>query len=170
MSIAARRQDCVSKEEFSKATRPRSGETATELAARLLAEAPERDWRLRDLATLVHLSVSQLSRAFSQRFGMPPMRYLAHVRAHRLAELLIGTDLPIGVAMNRVGWRSRGHAARQFTAIVGISPSNYRRTAIDRAIFHEDKPMASSTTGQPEAEGSLRTGVPRCRRQECLAG
>ena len=61
------------------------------------------------------------------------MRYLAHVRAHRLAELLVETDLPIGVAMTRVGWRNRGHAARQFTAIIGVSPSAYRLTATQRA-------------------------------------
>lgn len=119
-------------------------ETASEQAARLLTEAPERDWRLRDLAALVHLSVSQLGRAFTQQFGMPPIQYLAHVRADRLAELLIETDLPIGVAMNRVGWHSRGHAARQFAAIIGVSPSDYRRNAIDRWNSHDDKPAASS--------------------------
>lgn len=133
MSIAVRHQGCSYTPAASGATEQRSGETATELAARLLAEAPERDWRLRDLATLAHLSTSQLGRAFTQRFGMPPMRYLAHVRAHRLAELLVETGLPVGVAMTHVGWHSRGHAARQFTAIVGVSPSAYRRTATQRA-------------------------------------
>ena len=85
-------------------------ETAAHHAARLLAQGPGRDWRLRDLANLVHLSTSQLGRAFSQSFGMPPMRHPAQVR-----------------------WRSRGHAARQFTAIIGVSPSAYRLTATQRA-------------------------------------
>ena len=134
MTIAARRQARRYTSTARSATEHRSGETSTELAARLLAEAPQRDWRLRDLAALVHLSVSQLGRAFTQRFGMPPMRYLAHIRAHRLAHLLVETDLPIGVAMTKVGWRSRGHAARQFTDVVGISPSEYRRTAIVGAL------------------------------------
>lgn len=129
MSIAARRQACLCKAETSSTPEAHSSETAAEQAARLLAEAPERDWRVRDLATLVHLSVSQLGRAFTQCFGMPPMRYLARVRAYRLAQLLVETDLPIGIAMSQVGWRSRGHAARQFTAVVGESPSSYRRTA-----------------------------------------
>lgn len=114
----------------------RPSETAAQHAARLLAEDPERDWRLHDLAELVHLSTSQLGRTFSQCFGMPPMQYLAHVRAHRLAELLVETDLPIGVAMGQVGWSSRGHAARQFTMIIGISPSDYRRAATQ----HENSP------------------------------
>lgn len=75
---------------------------------------------------------------------MLPIQYLAHVRAHRLAELLIETELPIDVAMNRVGWHSRGHAARQFAAIVGVSPSDYRCNAINRANSHDDKPLTSS--------------------------
>ena len=87
MTIAARHQACRYTSTARSATEHRSGETSTELAARLLAEAPQRDWRLRDLAALVHLSASQLGRAFTQRFGMPPMRYLAHIRAHRLAHL-----------------------------------------------------------------------------------
>lgn len=150
MSIAARHQGCSYTPAASSATEQRSGETATELAARLLVEAPERDWRLRDLATLVHLSTSQLGRAFTQRFGMPPMRYLAHVRAHRLAELLVETDLPVGVAMTRVGWRSRGHAARQFTDIFGMSPSNYRRTAIARSLTGTSQ-WPSAAHGSPES-------------------
>ncbi|WP_407918948.1 helix-turn-helix transcriptional regulator [Corynebacterium timonense] len=105
---------------------------------------------LRDLAALVHLSVSQLGRAFTQRFGMPPMRYLAHVRAHRLAELLVETDLPVNVAMTRVGWHSRGHAARQFNNIVGMSPSNYRRTAIGRSLTRTSR-RPSAAQGSPES-------------------
>ncbi|WP_081994415.1 MULTISPECIES: helix-turn-helix transcriptional regulator [unclassified Kocuria] len=159
MTIAARHQACRYTSTARSATEHRSGETSTELAARLLAEAPQRDWRLRDLAALVHLSVSQLGRAFTQRFGMPPMRYLAHIRAHRLAELLVETDLPIGVATTKVGWRSRGHAARQFTDVVGISPSEYRRTAIGRTLT-ETSPWPSATQGSPESEGPLTTGVP----------
>ena len=107
--------------------------TSAQHAARLLSEYPERDWRLHDLAALVHLSPSQLGRTFSQCFGMPPMRYLTHVRAYRLAQLLTETDLPIGVAMTQVGWSSRGHAARQFTAIIGAGPSDYRRAATTQA-------------------------------------
>ena len=34
--------------------------SAAQQAARLLAERPEHDWRLDELAALVHLSVSQL--------------------------------------------------------------------------------------------------------------
>lgn len=107
----------------------------------LLAEHPERDWRLKDLAAEVHLSTSQLGRVFNRHFGMPPMQHLSRVRAHRLALLLQETGLPIGVAMARVGWHSRGHAAHQFRAVIGVSPSAYRRATAratpDNSPHHE---------------------------------
>lgn len=111
----------------------RAAERAAHHAARLLVAHPERDWRLAELAALVHLSPSQLGRTFHQHFGTSPMRYLALIRAHRLAQMLRDTDLPIGVAMRHVGWRSRGHAARQFAAIIGVSPSTYRASELSRS-------------------------------------
>lgn len=108
-----------------------TAESTARRAAQLLADTPERDWRLRDLAGEVHLSVSQLGRVFTRAFGCTPMQYLTHVRAHRLAHLLVETELPVGTAMQLVGWRSRGHAARQFTDIVGVQPSVFRRECTD---------------------------------------
>ncbi len=61
------------------------------------------------------------------------MQYLARARAQRLAWLLMETDLPIGVAMAEVGWRSRGHAARQFAELMGVSPSEFRSQLRARA-------------------------------------
>ena len=58
----------------------RSGDDAARRAARLLAEHPERPWRLPDLAEAVHLSPSQLERVFHRDVGMSPLQYLARVR------------------------------------------------------------------------------------------
>lgn len=52
-----------------------------------------------------------------------------------------------------------GHVARQFTDVVGISPSEYRRTAIGRTLT-ETSPWPSATHGSPESKGPLTTGVP----------
>lgn len=97
--------------------------------AEMLSSDPVRQWRLADLEEECHLSASQIGRLFNAHFGMPPMRYLAQVRARRLARLLVETDLPVSAAMAAVGWRSRAHATRQFTRITGVSPSAYRAGA-----------------------------------------
>lgn len=94
-------------------------------------------------------------RAFTQRFHMPLMRHLARVRAHGLTELLVETDLSVGVALTKVGWRSRGYAARQFTHIVGMSPSSNRRTAIGQSLTETGR-WPSATQGSPESKGPSR--------------
>lgn len=133
--------------------------TTAHHAARLLAAHPEWDWRIQDLADLVHLSASQLGRTFNRHFGISPMQYLTRVRAYRLAQLLRETDLPIGVAMRHVGWRSRGHASRQFTAIIGVTPSAYRREAGGQAP--RDMPVALlAAPGDPRTVGYSRHNAP----------
>lgn len=93
----------------------------------LLRSAPEQRWTLQQLASAVHLSPSQLGRLFVDAYGKTPMTYLSTLRAERLARLLRETDLPIEEAMRRVGWHSRGHAARMFRQAVGVTPTRYRQ-------------------------------------------
>ncbi|OSM44559.1 helix-turn-helix transcriptional regulator [Nesterenkonia sp. PF2B19] len=102
-------------------------------AAELLRSAPAARWTLNRLAESVHLSPSQLGRVFAEAYGKSPMSYLATVRAEGLARLLRETDLPITEAMEQVGWRSRGHAARTFSQALGVTPSRYRELARQRA-------------------------------------
>ena len=127
---------------------------AAQQAARLLAERPEHDWRLDELAALVHLSVSQLGRVFSRRFGRTPMRFLMYLRAHLLATLLRETDLPIAEAMHKVGWHSRGHAARHFKAVFGMSPSSYREIGLNDQSQHVNAPSLKLV--EPTRERSER--------------
>ncbi|NLU83006.1 helix-turn-helix transcriptional regulator [Rhodococcus sp. HNM0569] len=102
-------------------------------AVDLLRDAPEQRWTLQRLSAAVHLSPSQLGRVFADAYGKTPMTYLATLRAERLARLLRETDLPIEAAMRRVGWHSRGHAARTFRQAVGVTPTRYRELARQKA-------------------------------------
>jgi hypothetical protein len=52
-------------------------------------------WTLDELAVEVHLSRSQLVRAFDATVGMSPIAYLRQMRAERMARLLLSTDLSI---------------------------------------------------------------------------
>lgn len=95
-------------------------------AIKLLRRKPAERWTLQSIADAVHLSPSQLGRVFVNAYGKSPMTYLVTVRAEHLARLLRETDLPIEKAMQRVGWYSRGHAARMFRQAVGVTPTRYR--------------------------------------------
>ncbi len=95
-------------------------------AVELLRREPAERWTLQSIADAVHLSPSQLGRVFVDAYGKTPMTYLVTIRAEHLAQLLRETDLPIEEAMRRVGWYSRGHAARMFRQAVGVTPTRYR--------------------------------------------
>lgn len=95
-------------------------------AAALLREHPARVWTLEKLAAEVHLSPSRLSSVFVEAYGKTPLTFLTMVRAEHLAMLLRETDLTVGAAMQRVGWRSRSHGTRLFREYVGVTPGYYR--------------------------------------------
>jgi AraC-like DNA-binding protein len=95
-------------------------------AAALLRDAPSEEWTLQRLGSEVHLSPSQLGRVFIDAYGKTPLTFLTMVRIEHLARLLRETDVPIEIAMRRVGWRSRGHAARLFRQYAGVTPTQYR--------------------------------------------
>jgi len=84
-------------------------------------------WTLNSLAGEVHLSRSQVVRVFDATVGMPPMAHLRKIRVDQMARLLASTDLSVGEAARRVGWRNQFHASQCFHAHHGISPTEYRR-------------------------------------------
>lgn len=90
---------------------------------------PERPWTLGELAGMVNLDRAYLTRLFQQHVGLPPVAYIARIRAELAAGLLANTDEPISRVGTQVGWPDPAHFARRFRALAGISPSDYRRHA-----------------------------------------
>ena len=95
-------------------------------AAEMMRSDFTRRWGLAELAETVCLSVPQFHRVFMDAYGKTPQTYLTMLRAEELARLLRETDLPIEVAMRKVGWNTRGHAARFFRQYLGVTPARYR--------------------------------------------
>jgi transcriptional regulator of acetoin/glycerol metabolism len=84
-----------------------------------------------DIATLAShagLSVYHFARAFKESVGMPPHRYLLEQRIRKAADLIEQTEQAlVGVAL-AVGFADQAHFSRSFHALVGVTPSQYRRT------------------------------------------
>lgn len=93
----------------------------------MLRNDPARSWSLHELAGIVHLSPKQLSRVFSEAFGLTPRAYQTRLRVAEMARLLRETDTPITEAGRAAGWRSRSRANDAFTECTGLSPREYRR-------------------------------------------
>lgn len=86
-----------------------------------------RDWRLPDLADLVHLSPVRLRQVFVAGVGLPPMRYLLRRRIDLAQRLLTTTDLPAADVGRRCGFHDSSYFSRIFQKVVGLPPSGYRQ-------------------------------------------
>lgn len=83
--------------------------------------------QLRQLAALVGLSPSGLSRAFKASFGLAPHAYVLQRRLERARQLLRGSRLPLTDVALACGFASQSHFTDAFTLRVGQPPGRYRR-------------------------------------------
>ena len=79
------------------------------------------------LARIACLSPTHLIRTFRATFGETPHRYLQRRRVERAMYLLRATERSVTDICLDVGFTSLGTFSRTFAAIVGESPSAYRR-------------------------------------------
>ena len=96
-------------------------------AVGLLRDRLAEPWTLNSLANEVHLSRSQIVRAFDATVDTSPMAYLRTMRAERMARLLASTDLSVGEVARAAGWKNQFHASQCFHAAYGIPPTECRR-------------------------------------------
>nr|WP_281497058.1 helix-turn-helix transcriptional regulator [Ornithinimicrobium sp. F0845] len=79
------------------------------------------------LASAAHVSPAHFIRSFRSVFGETPHRYLQRRRVERAMFLLRTGDRSVTEICFEVGFSSLGTFSRTFTAIVGESPTAYRR-------------------------------------------
>lgn len=87
-----------------------------------MREYPDRPWSVAELARHAALSRSAFVDRFRSVVGLPPMRYLAHLRLARARHLLESTDATVADVAHRVGYRSEAAFGRAFRARFGASP------------------------------------------------
>jgi AraC family transcriptional regulator len=85
---------------------------------------------LATLAGLVRLSTYHFSRAFKQSFGMPPHRFHSHRRIERAKALLTSREMSVTEVGMTLGFSSASSFTMAFRNVAGVTPSNYRRSAI----------------------------------------
>jgi len=83
------------------------------------------------LARGVHMSAGHLSRQFRAVYGESPYSYLMTRRIERAMTLLRRGDLSVTEVCFAVGCSSLGTFSTRFSELVGVSPSTYRRLAVD---------------------------------------
>ena len=96
-------------------------------AVRAVIASPSDPHSVDSLAGLAGVSRSCLNRQFSASYGCSPMGFVHTVRLRAAARMLMGSDLPVKSVAAAVGYASRSHFSRAFTAQFGSDPSQYRR-------------------------------------------
>lgn len=78
-----------------------------------------------DLAAAVNVSTSQLTVLFKTYLGMPPAKYITHIRLEESKGLLSEKKLSIGEIAKLLGYASVQHYSIQFRNWFGCTPSAY---------------------------------------------
>lgn len=86
------------------------------------------------LARIAHVSQAHFIRTFRAVFGETPNRYLQRRRVERAMFLLRETDRSITDICMDVGFTSLGTFSRMFRDVVGVAPSDFRRSSISAAV------------------------------------
>lgn len=82
---------------------------------------------IKELAALVHLSVSQFERRFRKVFQISPLKHIMTVRIRNASVRLTSTNDTIAAIALDCGFYDHSHFTRNFRRIMGISPREYRQ-------------------------------------------
>ena len=93
-----------------------------------LDENLDRNVSLAELAGVVQLSVFHFTRKFRTEFGCPPHTYVMRMRMERAKAQLAKGNIPLKVVAASSGFSDQSHMTRLFRRLLGVTPSEYRRT------------------------------------------
>lgn len=85
-----------------------------------------------DLARAAHVAPRTYQRKFTERIGVPPIRWLISQRINASLPMLEAPDLPVEKIATAVGFESPTTYRHHFTKALRISPSGYRRAFLPK--------------------------------------
>jgi AraC-like DNA-binding protein len=103
----------------------------------------KRKFRTEGLGKLLNLSTSRVQHLFQQHFGISPTQVLKLRRIQTAKQMLQSTYLRVKEIMAAVGLEDPSHFVRDFKAICGVTPSEFRGlggSAPDRSRKRPPKP------------------------------
>ena len=90
--------------------------------------------RSESLDKFAGLSLSQFERAFRKAFSSTPRQYMLRTRIENACRLLADTDDSIASIAQQCGFYDHPHFTRAFLLLIGLSPSQFRRSRHDLAM------------------------------------
>ncbi|WP_205324595.1 GlxA family transcriptional regulator [Glycomyces sp. YM15] len=111
---------------------PEAGMHSTGAARAWALERLHEPLTLRQLAECEAMSVRTFTRRFREEVGTSPQRWLLHQRVERARHLLERSDRSVDQVAADAGFGSASAMRLHFQAVLGVSPSAYRRTFAGR--------------------------------------
>ncbi len=90
-------------------------------------DAPEQDWSVPRMATILNLSPSRFSVVYREQFNVSPAEDLILMRVTAAKRLLLSTELSLREVALRCGFGNEYYFSRLFKRKAGVTPSAYRR-------------------------------------------
>jgi transcriptional regulator GlxA family with amidase domain len=107
---------------------PEPGTNSTGNARAWALERLDEPLTLRQLAECEAMSVRTFTRRFREEVGTSPQKWLLHQRVERARHLLERSDRSVDQVAADAGFGSASAMRLHFQAVLGVSPSAYRRT------------------------------------------
>ncbi len=102
----------------------------------------ERHITIAELSQALHASATQVKSCFHKVYGMPVYAYARSQRMEAAAGLLSETEESVLEIAGKFGYENGSKFARAFRAVMGVSPSEYRRRLQwekeNRALYIEE--------------------------------
>jgi AraC-like DNA-binding protein len=110
------------------AARGSSDNAHVEKALAIMQLSIEKPLGLGELCGRLDLSQEHFVRLFTDRMGMPPMKYYLRLKVEAAKAMLSSTELRVGQIAEKLGYESQFNFTRAFKRISGMSPTDYRAT------------------------------------------
>src|SRR5689334_14048326 len=113
----------------------------------LMQGDPSRNLTLGKMAETANLSPPYFCYLFKTITGVPPAKYLKSLRLQQAAMLLSTTFLSVKEIVRQVGMGDESHFVRDFKRVYGMTPSEYRNSALlstDAANVERPNPPTNS--------------------------
>ncbi|MGA2547097.1 MAG: AraC family transcriptional regulator [Rectinemataceae bacterium] len=120
-----------------------------EKALAIMQGAIERRLDLRALCDRIRLSREHFVRVFTERMGMPPMRYYSRLKVEAARAMLSSTNLRVQEIADKLGYENQFSFARAFKRVSGMPPTRFRAACIQRADFAAGSPSPAPAVDRP---------------------
>ncbi|MGI8669508.1 MAG: helix-turn-helix transcriptional regulator [Aridibacter sp.] len=93
-----------------------------------ILENLQQKWTVKQLAASIGMSESNIQKLFKDEFGMPPIKYIQHLRLEKAVELLKDEKfLNIQEICIEIGTNDSSRFAEVFNKKYGTTPTQYRK-------------------------------------------